>query len=75
MWGGQGVNNENITNGPKNCRLRPPLKQSLFPVNRPGENICADYGLFFPFFPLISVIFLQKKKKRKEKKLRLREWP
>ena len=27
--------------------VRPPLKKSLFPVKRPGENICADWDLFF----------------------------
>ena len=48
------------------------LKKMLFPVQRPGENSCADWDLFFliyDFFPpKVLVIFLQKKRKTEKKK-------
>ena len=51
-----------------------PIKnKKLFPVQRLGMNICADWDLFFlifvffPFFPKIVVIFLPKKTKTEKK--------
>ena len=59
--------------------LRPPLKKCLFPVQRPGENIRADWDLFFLIFDLFFFKnfsnFLQKKKNGKKKNLRPTEWP
>ena len=36
--------------------IRPPLKKSLFPVQRLGENICADWDLF-SFFLIFDFSF------------------
>ena len=45
--------------------LRPPLKKMLFPVQRPGDFITAEWELFFfilpSFFGQDFIIFLQKK--------------
>ena len=53
--------------------VRPPLKKMLFPVQRPGDFITAEWEFFFPFCPFFFVgqdfiIFLQKKYKKKQKK-------
>ena len=37
--------------------FRPPLEKVLFLVERPGGNICAEWGLFF----LFSIVFFQNK--------------
>ena len=41
------------------CEFRPPLEKMLFPVQRPGESMRADWDLFFYHY-----YFLTKKKKR-----------
>ena len=68
------------TLGCKASTTRSALKTSLFPVERPGDNICADWELFFSFsiFDFIppppakkkkkSVYLLKKKKKKKKKR-------
>ena len=40
----------------------------LFPVERPGESITADWELFFFLFPKNSFFSYQKGKKRKKNK-------
>ena len=51
--------------------LRPHLKQILFPVQRPGEDIIAEWELFLPFcfffFSQKFQYFLTKKKKGETK--------
>ena len=49
------------------------LKKMLFPVQRPGEYVRADWELFFLFFSLFSPILLllfsyQNKEKRETKR-------
>ena len=53
--------------------LGPLLKKSLFPVERPGGNLSADWKLFFLIFYFFflskkSVLFSLKKKKERKKK-------
>ena len=53
-------------------RIRPPLKKKLFPVQRPGEHITADFFFFlilhfFFNFGQNFIIFLPKKIKWKKK--------
>ena len=65
------------------------LKKSLFPVQWPGENICADLDLFF-FAIFEKLLFFwqkiqnfsppppkkkKKKRKKRKKKLQSPEWP
>ena len=51
--------------------LRPPLEKMLFPVQRPGESMRADWDLFFSFSKkkknqYYFYYFLTKKKKKKD---------
>ena len=53
--------------------IKPPLEKMLFPVQRPGESVRADWDLFFHFQQfffsiLFFTIFLQTTKKKRKKK-------
>ena len=60
--------------------LRPPIKKILFPVQRPGVYITAEWELFFSFCPPKNLLvkissFSYQKKKKKKKILRPPDWP
>ena len=53
--------------------MRPPLEKMLFPVQRPGESMRADWDLFFfistiYFFQYYFYYFLTKKKEKQKKR-------
>ena len=58
---------------------RATIKNMLFPVQRPGEDITAEWELFFRIFPFFCFqkfqYFLTKQIERKKKKLRPPYWP
>ena len=74
--------NREVLAGEHSGTLRPPFKKMLFPVQRPGVYITAEWELLFLilllFFALSKISsFSYKKKKKTEKKkiLRLPDWP
>ena len=61
--------------------FEPPFKKMLFPVQRPGEDITAEWEffgfilLFLFYLSKISIFTYQKIKERKKEKMLSPDWP